>query len=104
LLVPVAETGINGLYKPGLKAFFPPVRHLSINIEGWKNFTQIEDLQVGQAMLKTTRKTACRNPLRMIIVIDISWISRCWRRRTRSDPYLYYLFYAAYLSLCRRMR
>jgi hypothetical protein len=25
LLVPVAETGINGLYKPGLKAFFPPV-------------------------------------------------------------------------------
>jgi hypothetical protein len=24
-LVPVAETGINGLYKPGLKAFFPPV-------------------------------------------------------------------------------
>jgi hypothetical protein len=26
LLVPVAETGINGLYKPGLKAFFPPVQ------------------------------------------------------------------------------
>jgi hypothetical protein len=25
LLVPVAATGINGLYKPGLKAFFPPV-------------------------------------------------------------------------------
>jgi hypothetical protein len=25
LLVPVAKTGINGLYKPGLKAFFPPV-------------------------------------------------------------------------------
>jgi hypothetical protein len=25
LLVPVATTGINGLYKPGLKAFFPPV-------------------------------------------------------------------------------
>jgi hypothetical protein len=25
LLVPVAETGINGLDKPGLKAFFPPV-------------------------------------------------------------------------------
>jgi hypothetical protein len=24
-LVPIAETGINGLYKPGLKAFFPPV-------------------------------------------------------------------------------
>jgi hypothetical protein len=24
-LIPVAETGINGLYKPGLKAFFPPV-------------------------------------------------------------------------------
>jgi hypothetical protein len=24
-LVPVAEIGINGLYKPGLKAFFPPV-------------------------------------------------------------------------------
>jgi hypothetical protein len=27
LLVPVAATGINGLYKSGLKAFFPPVRH-----------------------------------------------------------------------------
>jgi hypothetical protein len=25
LLVPVATTGTNGLYKPGLKAFFPPV-------------------------------------------------------------------------------
>jgi hypothetical protein len=25
LLVPVAATEINGLYKPGLKAFFPPV-------------------------------------------------------------------------------
>jgi ribonuclease HI len=25
LLVPVAKTGINGLYKPGLKTFFPPV-------------------------------------------------------------------------------
>jgi hypothetical protein len=25
LLVPVAAPGINGLYKPGLKAFFPPV-------------------------------------------------------------------------------
>jgi hypothetical protein len=31
LLVPVAETGINGLYKPGLKAFFPPVIHLCLN-------------------------------------------------------------------------
>jgi hypothetical protein len=26
LLVPVAATEINGLYKPGLKAFFPPVK------------------------------------------------------------------------------
>jgi hypothetical protein len=26
LLVPVATTGTNGHYKPGLKAFFPPVR------------------------------------------------------------------------------
>jgi hypothetical protein len=25
LLVPVATTGTNGLYKPGLKDFFPPV-------------------------------------------------------------------------------
>jgi hypothetical protein len=24
-LVPVAETGINGIYKPGLKAFFSPL-------------------------------------------------------------------------------
>jgi hypothetical protein len=27
LLVPVAATGINRLYKPGLKAFFPPVSY-----------------------------------------------------------------------------
>jgi hypothetical protein len=27
LLIPVATTETNGLYKPGLKAFFPPVGH-----------------------------------------------------------------------------
>jgi hypothetical protein len=29
-LVPVAETEINELYKPGLKAFFPPVQECTM--------------------------------------------------------------------------
>jgi hypothetical protein len=32
-LIPVAEIGINGLYKPGLKAFFPPVMALLIILD-----------------------------------------------------------------------
>jgi hypothetical protein len=31
-LVPVAETGINGLYKSGLKAFFPPVGRCLVHV------------------------------------------------------------------------
>jgi hypothetical protein len=37
LLVPVAETGINGLYKPGLKAFFPPVSREELIVSSFDN-------------------------------------------------------------------
>jgi hypothetical protein len=45
LLVPVATTGTNGLYKPGLKAFFLPVSkdldylilHLTVHIASMFN-------------------------------------------------------------------
>jgi hypothetical protein len=53
LLVPVATTGINGLYKPGLKSFFPPVK---TEFES----TCKRDIQVENALrgLDTSNKTA----------------------------------------------
>jgi hypothetical protein len=41
LLVPVATTGINGLYKPGLMAFFPPV-YKAVNKYFFDSFGYVE--------------------------------------------------------------
>jgi hypothetical protein len=54
LLVPVAATGINGLYKPGLKTFFPPVVSESLVCsklidEGWpQQYPRMKDLESGE--------------------------------------------------------
>jgi hypothetical protein len=40
-LVSVAETGINGLYKLGLKAFFPPVVYMPVGLLGKVKLDQI---------------------------------------------------------------
>jgi hypothetical protein len=39
LLVPVATTGTNGLYKPRLKTFFPPVMDNGLYKPGLMGFT-----------------------------------------------------------------
>jgi hypothetical protein len=60
LLVPVATTGTNGRYKPGLKAFFPPVP-ASIDLRrGWSSdrsgrdwrLTKEEDKGTGEEEIR----------------------------------------------------
>jgi hypothetical protein len=46
LLVPVAETRINGLYKPGLKAFFLPVKPQTESTN-----SSIDNLQDGKVFI-----------------------------------------------------